>query len=635
MQTSGDSQGNPVENRIPSSATTGVVVWGLGLVAVAAVYWLLRDRVLNVVTYSFQSLTDPALPTTYIIPALVVAVVAWVTYTRRSRAELGPQPVEAAFSPVAAGLPLLVVCTATWLWLLVQPPPATGTVASTVTFVVVCAAVVNVGWSIDRLGRQVLIPERLAGATAWAPWLLGVAIVGSTAWHTHVQLNLWRHFTLGYADFGLFTTELEHCLPFKDVGSLRFLDTRMGYHCLPMFYLLAVPYALVRSSAFLMVVGPLALNLAAVPFYQLAKYRSGSSAVALMVGLAWLALPSLSRLPYSNSYGFQSIYLAVPWLAFCFCLALRGRWRWSHVCLIGAMLCEETVCGVALGWGLYLILFTDRRRDGAWIAAASIGYLLLCTTLIIPFFAPSGDYTRMQLFGELTPAIIVERLARPRVWCYLLALGAPLMMGLWRAPRLLVVCLPTMVLVALMRDSDYLNIKFWHHSSVLVALFLAAAIGVTRHCDSGSSVGKGRRASLGSALGLLASVLILHQLMGSTPLAQSYRVYAAQQAFHEPDPRMEVVEFVRSRFPADRFVVIATERMAAHFIEYRIVMHAAGAESEVPTTTARLMILDRSDGWDPMIRSGQTGRYIAGALADGYTVAHERGPVIVLVKASP
>ncbi|MCH7703402.1 MAG: DUF2079 domain-containing protein, partial [Planctomycetes bacterium] len=421
-----------MEVGILSSATAGLVVWGLGLVAAAAVCWQLSNHVLNVVTYAFQPLTDPALPTTYVIPAVVLAIVVWVTCLRRTRTELGRKPVESALSPVTAGLPLLAVCTATALWLLVQPLPATGAGVPTVTFVVVCAAVVSVGWSIDRLGRHVLIPDRLERAASWAPWVLGMAIVASTAWHAHVQLNLWRHFTLGYADFGLFTTELEHCLPFKDVGPMRFLDTRMAYHCLPMFYLLAVPYALIRSPVFLMIVGPLALNLAAVPFYQLAKHRSGSSAVALIIGLAWLTLPSLSRLPYANSYGFQSIYLAVPWLAFCFCFALRGRWRWSHVCLIGALLCEETVCGVTLGWGVYLILFTDRRRDGAWIAAASIGYLLLCTMLIIPFFAPSGDYTRMQLFGELSPAIVAERLARPRAWFYLLALGAPLILGLWR-----------------------------------------------------------------------------------------------------------------------------------------------------------------------------------------------------------
>lgn len=123
--------------------------------------------------------------------------------------------------------------------------------------------------------------------------------------------------------------------------------------------------------------------------------------------------------------------------------------------------------------------------------------------------------------------------------------------------------------------------------------------------------------------------------MGSSPIAQSYRVYAARQGLHEPDSRMEVVQYVRSRFPADRFVVIATERMAAHFIDYRIVMHAAGIALEEPTATGRLMILDRSDGWDPMIKAGQAERYVARALAEGYTVVHQRGPVIVLVKDSP
>ena len=77
----------------------------------------------------------------------------------------------------------------------------------------------------------------------YAPALLMIVILVSTVWHAAEQIRLWRNFMLGYADFGFFVTELEHCLPWKQVGAGRFADTRMGYHCIWMFYLLAPFYA--------------------------------------------------------------------------------------------------------------------------------------------------------------------------------------------------------------------------------------------------------------------------------------------------------------------------------------------------------------------------------------------------------
>lgn len=624
----------------------------VGLAGTILGFTWLAGRVFNVVNYTPIRLADLGEPDaaasgwwrSAVIPILTLGALVAVAIERcrTPRPEQTPQlprPPSRAQAPpgawwlVTAAVSILWIsggaaalgshCQHTW--------GAVGVwVAEVLPFALYCLALTGVGLGIAQLGSSVTAPAWFGRLDRAAPWVLIVVVVASTLWHAAEQVRLWQHFQLGYADFGLFTTELEYCLPWKEVGAARFADTRMGYHCIPMFYLLVPVYALLRSPVFLMVVGPLALNLAAVPFYQLARQQSKSGTFGLLVAFAWLALPSVSRLPYSNTYGFQSVYLAVPWLAFAFCLAFRGRWGWSHLCLVGALLCEETVCGVALGWGLYLILFSQRRRAGLVILTASILYLLLCTAVIIPSFADAGTYTRLALFGELSLRTVGERLLRPRVVLYLLALGTPLLVGLIKYPKLLIAILPSLALVLVLREPDYLNLKYWHHASFLVPLFTAAVLGVAAFSVQLSGQAKERRVTLGRALALLITVALAHQALGFSPFAQAYRPYAANQTLQERDPRLDVVNEIRARLPLDR-TILASERLAAHFTDYRRVQSLSRRQQAPPAAGWNAVVMDQRDRWDPVIKNQEAQAVLAEFGTQGYQpVLHARGIVVML-----
>ncbi len=627
----------------------------IGFLGVAATLFWLSGRTVNPVTYEVTKLQVPGSPgatvpgpvRSLLIPLIALAAIAGLVVQRRKvlhrSADVTGDEVPAPRETFGrAAVPLAMTFVAGLLWVTEatsdivrhagQADGAFSTwIGEVFPFALFCITVIGVGWCVARLGEGLPLPGWFQRLDRFAPALVVIAVVASTVFHALEQVHFWRHFLLGYADFGLFTTELEHCLPFKDVGAARFVDTRMGYHCVPMFYLLAPLYAVFRAPAFLMVVGPLALNLAAIPFYQLARERTGVPTVGLVVAVAYLALPSLSRLPYSNTYGFQSIYLAVPWLAFAFRYgAVPGRWRWSHFCLAGAMLCEETVCGVAFGWGVYLALFGKRRRDGMIIALLSILYLLFCTTIVIPAFAQSSDYTRLMLFGDLTVQTAIERLSRPRVLLFLMALGAPLLLGLTRSVKPLIIVLPSLFLVVLLQQTDYLNLKYWHHTSILVALFFTAVLGVTswrRGAERlpGRPCGRAAR-----PLGLLVTVLIFYQFLGHGPLTQSQRIYAAYPSLNKPDPRLGAVNYVRTNFALDRFTVIATERMAAHFTDYRMVYPAPGVRFSDTTTAPYVLVFDRSDRWDEIVMKDQAKAFLDRARRAGFVPVHKHGPVLIL-----
>lgn len=620
-------------DRSPGAIITAIA-WSAVLIGVAAGLLALRHRILNVVNYSFSEVDAPG---SWIVPAAIVTLVLVVALLHAARFKSRPiaadlrsateQGREVARSPIHAAWPMLL-SAAVGVYLACGAEP---------TFVSLGMLLLGIGWSVGLLGRGVVEPPVLTRFNRLAPYMLGAVIVAVTAWHAAAEANFWRHFLFGYADFGFFTTELEHCLPWTTAGAARFADTRMGYHAVPMFYLLAPLYAVFRTPVFLMVVGPLALNLAAVPFYRLAKSRTGSSWAALAVALAWLALPSLSRLPYANTYGFQSVYLAVPLIAWFVCLELDGRRRASFVCLIAAVLCEETVCGVALGWGIYLAIWGGRRRDGALVAAGAVAYLLLCTLVIIPAFAAEGDYSRLDLFGGLTPWTVYERLTRPRVFLYLFALIGPMLPFLWRHLRLLVAVLPTLGLILIMQDADYLNIKYWHQSSILPFIFAGAVLGVTGGRESADKTDPAEKPTrpgegIGASVGLLLSVMLFHVWLGFSPFSQAHRLYAGESRMHDADPRMGVVDAIRERFVPQDTVVLATERLAAHFTDYRMVYPVSPARIGEPGAASCVLIVDRRDGWDKIIRGGGLDSLLVAARDKGFEEVLQSGSISVLWK---
>lgn len=619
--------------RTPDGRIAPGLFWSIctgmaALLAWTSVYAALEHVIINVVSYEVVSIHEaPKLWGTLFVSFVPTLLIVAVTGVQVRRALKAPDPRMLQAGLVRSERPWRLVVGSAGLvavglaWQGGLPP----------YLWLVGVSFACMGWVVGVLGRPGL------ARTQWlegpSPVLLTLAIVVFTFWQTVQQVDFWQHFMLGYADFGLFTTELEHCLPWKDVGPARFSDTRMGYHAVFLFYVLVPLYMVARTPVFLMVVGPVVLGLGAYAFYLLARDRAGSRTAGLLAGLAWLLLPSLSRLPSSNTYGFQSIYLAVPFLAFCFVQGMRGRWGLSHLCLAGAMLCEETVCGVALGWGAYLALWGGRRRDGVIIMTAAVAYLVLCTTVVIPSFTATGAYTRLGLFGEMSAATAWERLTRPRVGWYLAALLVPLMPPVWTQWRLLAAAAPTLLLVCLMQQNDYLNIKYWHQSSVLPLLFTGAVMGATvpRH----TTEAKARRAlSLGSLLGLLMTVFLFHHWMGSSPMAQADRLYQADPKLSLPDSRLDVVYWVRQRFAPETVEVLATERMAAHFMDYRMVYPAATAGLGVTEARPTVLIVDRGDAWDKILVEGYLEQFLGEAEAAGFRPIHEAGDVVVMERGT-
>lgn len=484
------------------------------------------------------------------------------------------------------------------------------------------------GWTAFQAGCHLRLRGSLHSAHRAAVASIILLIALATVVHTAVQMNFFEHFMLGHADIGHFTEELKNALAGRGLRSDSFENTRLGWHFVPLMYVLVPGYALWPSPVYVMVCGALVVHVAALPVYYLARRLTGSAAIGWMWAVAWLLLPSQSRLVYGNTYGFQWNNVTMLVLTLVIASAMTRRWRTSLILVAALLLCRETAAAAVFGWGLYLALFTPRRKAGAVIAAVSIAYFLFCANVLIPHFAAAGRYERLDVFGELGttlgdlirsayahPEVFFGRLLRRQVVYYLLILLVPMALIPVHGWRMAIAAVPTFLLVALLENEEWLSIKFWHQATILPFLFFGALTSMQRvqhgrdelpdASSAGGCAGQAtqpddgttRRAAYASGfnLGLATAVLISaalgHYFYGFSPISKAYAPYAAATFLHEPDPRTATVARLRADLSRDR-TIHATERLAAHFTDYKR-LYTGGQ-----TRPVDFVLIDRSDTWD-------------------------------------
>lgn len=523
-------------------------------------------------------------------------------------------------------------------------------------FFLTLLAIMGIGGFVYLIGLHIDLPRlpRWGNVAAVVSIVLMIAML--TLIHTRIQINFYEHFMLGHADFGHFTEELKNALAGRGLRCDSFENTRLGWHFVPLLYLLVPGYALWPSPYYLMAVGGLFVHLAALPAYFFARRLSGSTLVGWMFAVAWLLLPSNSRLIYSNTYGFQWIYVAIPIIAVMIATGVIGCWKTSLVMVLLILLTKETAAAATFGWGVYMFFFAGKRKTGLLVVITSTLYFILCVKVLIPHFSVSGQYERLDLFGTLgqsftdlmgslytQPTLFFSRFVRKEGLYFISIMLVPMMLWPIRGWRISIASLPSLVMILLLQNNDWLSIKFWHHATVLPVLFFAG-IAAMQHYQGddpptppwfrGFSGGKkgGRRGGLrfkstyvhsGMALAALFCAAWGHYFYGFSPLSKSFEMYADSEFLQTPDPRLEVVQHLRNEIPRER-TILASERLAAHFTDYKRLYTGKR------TTPVDFIIIDRGDRWD---QSGLVQQIHTLANDPQYQRHSEHGSIIVFQRS--
>lgn len=650
--------------RSPSASAAMVTAGVVGVIATCAALYVLHRYQPNVVRYVLQPTpaavgANPYLPPILFASSIVLAMIATAVVCARPASQAAPIPTvrEAAgrLAPLALNVPLGL-----YALLPAAVPP----------FFLTLMLVLSVGWAAGRSvrgggtssitdpRRPQAKPKRGVDARHLAA-LVGVvaAILVLTILHTRIQINFFEHFMLGHADFGHFTEELKNALAGRGLRNDGAENTRLGWHFVPLLYALVPGYALFPSPRYLMVCSALFVHAPAIVAYLFARRRTGSVLVGCLVAAAWLLLPSQSRLVYSNTYGFQWIYVSMVMIGALVAAGVSGRWRWAGVLVVVLLLTKETTTAVTFGWGLYVALFTARRRFGVVVMLASLAYLWLCVSVIIPRFAASGAYERFSLFGSLGdslgalaaapfthPGEFFGRLIRRESVYFVLMLVVPMMLLPVRGWRVSVAALPTLILLLLLDNPQQIGIKFWHQATVLPVLFFAGiallapraarrsacaahTTNAPRPTAAGADQATRRRGSpaLSASVSLVAAAAMAHYLFGLSPLSKYYEIYARDSVLQSPDPRFAFVTSLRERIGTGA-TVLATERLAAHFTDARR-LYTGGRP-----LPADYVIIDARDAWDPTDLPRQVERFAADPV---YELWGSSGDITVFRRRAP
>lgn len=467
-------------------------------------------------------------------------------------------------------------------------------VAGASHFVFLPLTAAAVGLSAGRLAAAV------GGAKPWgksdssgrargALVLMGIASVGAAmAWSAQMG-RMYAGGHLGYFDTGTFASRLANTVrwtfPFRENGGVAaFWD-----HFNPGFYLLTPLAAWFDPAHLLIVTQACATAGASMVWFLLARRKGLSGIQSVAVGVAWLALPSVSQMNFSLARGFHPVLLAVPLVALSLYLFSSERFVAAACWAVLACSMRETVSLVYAGLGLWLLTVPGRRKGGAVLLAVAVGYLALAAGTIIPAFGgeeyPVAD--RLGHLGDSLWEVLVSPFAAPGAfWAAVLnkdslvfalvvlcTFGlAPVVMG----GRRLVALLPGAGLLLLWSDPRLRSICFHYHAMILTILFWIVLESVSR---------RGRRQHVWTLLG---AALTGGLFLGWWPVLRD------TTPFDRDPSRGEEMAFVREQIGGEDRVV-ASICAAAHCVgaaEVRV-MSDFDAEGEWPDA----FVLDYADDW--------------------------------------
>jgi uncharacterized membrane protein len=356
-----------------------------------------------------------------------------------------------------------------------------------------------------------------------------------------IWLKIQRHLSFGNdQDLGLYVQIMwttAHGRPFY-MSLLHGPANYLGHHFAPLLVVLAPLYRLWPDARLLFIAQILALTLAVIPLFRLAKRRLGTGP-GLLIAAAYFLYPPLNWVAYS---GFREISLAVPLLMASAASLLDKRLWQSLLWLALAMLVKEEIALIAVAYGLYIWLILHRRRLGILVAAGASLWAVLLVQVLMPALYGGASYefyNRYHTLGNtptemlrtllLEPLVVLRQVSAPDKLQYVSLLLLPLaglpLLGL----PIVLLALPTLAYLLLSDYGAMTSITSYYSAPLIPFLLIAVVVALDRM--------KGLRATwYGAALvALLAATMVTARLWSPMPggvafSPETYRVTDADRS---------------------------------------------------------------------------------------------------------
>ena len=232
--------------------------------------------------------------------------------------------------------------------------------------------------------------------------LLGVAVLLYVVVFSALSIARYNTFHATTFDLGIMTqvvwntahgrwfeTSIDRATNVELVGSY------LGNHVRPILLLLAPFYCLWPDPRLLLILQSVALGVAAVPLYWIARHQAGNSTAALIVACCYLAYPALGFL---NLVDVHPIAFSILFIFLAYWAWLEGRTTLFWIAILLALFTKEEVVIPVATWGLVNLLQRGKRRIGLGLLALAGAWAVLCFGLVIPYFNEGQPYRFWQLW---------------------------------------------------------------------------------------------------------------------------------------------------------------------------------------------------------------------------------------------
>jgi len=401
-------------------------------------------------------------------------------------------------------------------------------------------------------------------------WVLGLALMiaayvayfGILTWLLHGVFQTYAY-DLGTFDQGIWLAGHSKDL-FVTVRGLHLL----GDHVRPFAFVLAPLYWIWNDVRALLLAQTVVIAAGAVFVYLLGRrqLRHGR-AVGMALCASYLLNPAVQNLNLDHAHpdAFASTFILAS-LYFLRSERLAAFWLAAAL----AMSCKEDVPLVYLVLGLVLAA-RGRRRLGLLLAAASAGYLLLCTQVILPHFNQVGFFRLERgYFWQLrnniaAPGWMLERLTSKTCLSYLLALGLPVVFAPLLTPVSALPALPALV-ANLLSDVPYMRSMLYHYATSIVPFLYVATLDTLRR-----PLGAAQRPRLDAVLAalLLAGAIAANLGYARFSLAKLANI-ATPWNVYRASPAVSKVNQVLARVP-EGAAVSADFSLVPHLSHRRLI----------------------------------------------------------------
>lgn len=276
--------------------------------------------------------------------------------------------------------------------------------------------------------------------------------------------------------------------PFLTIAGTQYFADHLSF-----IMVLVVPlYWLFSSGKVLLILQALALGLAAVPVFFIARRQLRSELLAAGVAVAYLVNPYIG---FTNLESFHPDVFAVPLVFLSILFALRRRWVGFFVFILLMLLVKEDVPLLVIGLGV-LVALCCHRRIGLVTAVLGAVWLFVSFRFLLPLFNGTGslaDYVARHderiPFGGLggflktlvtRPWKVVQQAFGPHRPWYYLQVFAPVAFLSFLAPLALVLLSGPLLANGLSTFPYQYQIEYHYGTLVVPSVMVAAVFGIAR-----------------------------------------------------------------------------------------------------------------------------------------------------------